>query len=286
MTVRASANIIALIMAAGKSARFNGIKQVAALPSGHSLAMTAPESSLPTNKNLHLETISTSRHAQSILERSCSQRPISEQKMTERDISEQTSLEQATIAQSPSEKIMSLVQHAYFSYRHANFNKVWVVLGANAKIVRKYLPKQAECIEAQMWQHGLGHSIANAIAQLPESATHVCIGLADQAAITTEHCNALIQNAIAHPGCIIAARYIMQAHKPKQVNTAKHMPQLGAPCIFPAVYFTKLAKLTGDKGARSLLRNIQLQAPQSIIAVDLPSAAIDIDTQEDLVNFL
>jgi len=50
------------------------------------------------------------------------------------------------------------------------------------------------------------------------------------------------------------------------------------PVVFPRDYFSQLATLSGDRGARELLG-----APDTmVIPVDLPSAAYDIDTLADI----
>jgi CTP:molybdopterin cytidylyltransferase MocA len=49
------------------------------------------------------------------------------------------------------------------------------------------------------------------------------------------------------------------------------------PAIFPAGYFDRLAGLQGDVGARALLRSAE-----EITILKMPSAAMDIDTPEDM----
>ena len=51
------------------------------------------------------------------------------------------------------------------------------------------------------------------------------------------------------------------------------------PAIFPRSMFQALARLRGDTGARALLR----RNSDRLVRVPMPSAAIDIDTPEDLL---
>ena len=52
---------------------------------------------------------------------------------------------------------------------------------------------------------------------------------------------------------------------------------LGVPAIFPVDYFPELMKVTGDRGARSVIEAHK----DDVLPVELPEAEMDIDTQED-----
>jgi molybdenum cofactor cytidylyltransferase len=54
----------------------------------------------------------------------------------------------------------------------------------------------------------------------------------------------------------------------------------GVPAIFPRSVFSDLASLRGDVGARVLLQ----RNPDRVVRVPMASAAIDIDTPEDLLE--
>ena len=53
------------------------------------------------------------------------------------------------------------------------------------------------------------------------------------------------------------------------------------PVIFPHSVFPELLALRGDHGAKRLL----LRQPKRTTFVDIPNAAIDIDTPDDLTNY-
>jgi molybdenum cofactor cytidylyltransferase len=88
--------------------------------------------------------------------------------------------------------------------------------------------------------------------------------LADQAAVTAEDLKRLITAWHRQPEYVAAARY--------GVTT-------GVPAIFPRSIFSDLSSLRGDIGARVLLQ----RNPDRVIRVPMASAAIDIDTPEDLL---
>lgn len=145
----------------------------------------------------------------------------------------------------------------------------YLVLGAQwqkiAKVVQDKSPRSVELLVAPDWQLGLGHSLRFAISQLEPAIERVMICLADQVALKPHDYEALLALSEQHPGCTVAAYY-------------RH--SLGVPAIFCRAEFSALMQLSGDKGAKALLN----QNPDKVIQCDLPQAAIDIDTQQDLIN--
>ncbi|MBV9911728.1 MAG: hypothetical protein JOZ93_04095, partial [Sinobacteraceae bacterium] len=61
---------------------------------------------------------------------------------------------------------------------------------------------------------------------------------------------------------------------------AFHEATVGAPAIFPRAMFSELSALRGDVGARQLLQ----RNPDRVVRVPMASAAIDVDTPEDLLS--
>ena len=62
-------------------------------------------------------------------------------------------------------------------------------------------------------------------------------------------------------------------------SAALYAGQMGVPAIFPRARFRELADLRGDIGARMLLQ----RNPDRVVRVPMESAALDIDTPEDLL---
>lgn len=143
---------------------------------------------------------------------------------------------------------------------------VLVVLGAHAADLAPLLRHStASVIVNRDWSEGIASSIRAGVARLPPSCDGVLLLLADQAAVTTEDLKRLVGVWRRQPQCIVASRY----------DTV-----VGVPAIFPRADFEQLAALRGDRGARDLLR----RAADRVIAIELASAAIDIDTPEDLLR--
>jgi molybdenum cofactor cytidylyltransferase len=143
---------------------------------------------------------------------------------------------------------------------------VSVVLGAHAAELAALIShSSASIIVNREWAEGIGSSIRAAIARLPPSCEGVLLTLADQAAVTVDDLSRLISAWRSDPRCIVAARYDAT---------------LGVPAVFPRAYFSDLAALRGDRGARDLIR----RHADRTIGIALANASIDIDIPEDLLN--
>jgi len=119
---------------------------------------------------------------------------------------------------------------------------------------------------------GLGHTIAQSVSEILEAQgtakpSHILFALADQVALTTDDYIHLIEQSLSTPNKLVCA----EAEK-----------ELMPPAIFPQHYFKELTTLYGDKGAKALLHKNK----DNLQPVLLDKAAIDIDTQQDLIDWL
>lgn len=144
-------------------------------------------------------------------------------------------------------------------------NALIVVLGAGAAELAPLLKHSPGAVVVNHdWREGLASSIRTAVARLPASCNGVLLVLADQAAVTTDDLKRLTGAWRRQPQHIAAARYAGIT---------------GVPAVFPRSLFRALSELRGDSGARALLH----RSADRIVRVAMPSAAIDIDTPEDLL---
>jgi molybdenum cofactor cytidylyltransferase len=142
---------------------------------------------------------------------------------------------------------------------------VTVVLGARAAELAPLLRhSSASVLINRDWQEGMASSIRLAVSRLPVGCSGVLLMVVDQAALTADDLKRLVSAWRRQPGYIAAARY----------GTTT-----GVPAIFPRSMFADLQGLRGDIGARMLLQ----RNPDRVIRVPMPSAALDIDTPEDLL---
>jgi molybdenum cofactor cytidylyltransferase len=144
-------------------------------------------------------------------------------------------------------------------------NALIVVLGSGAAELAPLLKHSPGMIVINHeWREGLASSIRAAIARLPATCAGALLVLADQAAVSADDLKRLAGTWRKQPQYIAAARY------------AGHT---GVPAIFPRSTFRELAELRGDSGARALLR----RNASRVVRVPMPSAAVDVDTPEDLL---
>ncbi|WP_395339998.1 nucleotidyltransferase family protein [Ningiella sp. W23] len=151
-----------------------------------------------------------------------------------------------------------------------------VMLGANAERVSASLNECYDCRHVVHWQRGMSESIKQAVHCVSEKTTHLMVCLGDQIAISSDDIDALVQASRAWPQRLVCAQFKSDCQN--KVTTVN-----GVPAIFPRAYFKDLLALQGDKGARALLASSSHAAPSDTpICVNMPNAAVDIDTQSDL----
>lgn len=169
-----------------------------------------------------------------------------------------------------------MLAHTLSMLIESSFPSICVVLGANATLIKETLAQShidsvarrtqdthIDYLMAENYQKGMGASIAAGVKSVDNDITHVFIALGDQVEIRAEQCKLMVKESRKHWDKIVAAFY---QGKPS------------APAIFPRKYFSELALLNSDKGARDMLRRNMA----SIISFELPEGARDIDTRTDL----
>jgi CTP:molybdopterin cytidylyltransferase MocA len=140
-----------------------------------------------------------------------------------------------------------------------------VVLGSGAAQLGALLKHSPGSIVVnQDWREGLASSIRAGIARLPLTCGGAMLLLADQPAVSADDLRRLAGTWRKQPQYIAAALY---------------SGTIGVPAIFPRTLFRELAQLRGDVGARALLR----RNADRVVRVSMPSAAVDLDTPEDLL---
>ena len=144
-------------------------------------------------------------------------------------------------------------------------NRVVVVLGADALklrlLIRRRHPRTCT-VDNPDWADGMASSLKTGLAALPEGAAAALLLLSDQPAVGEASLRRLIGAWRRRPGKAAAARY---------------GGVLGVPAILPRTLWSETRALSGDAGARSLLRHGETVST----VVAMPEAAWDIDTPED-----
>jgi len=148
---------------------------------------------------------------------------------------------------------------------------IYVVLGANAKSIRKeIMDSEIEVIENPDWQHGIGSSIAIGIKMLLKKDNDfdgILIMLADQPLIDKDYLNLMIISFYSQRERIIATAYKNRA---------------GVPALFDKAYCNELADLKNDFGAKELID----QSKGKIFTINPNNKSVDIDTQSEYQNLI
>lgn len=168
-------------------------------------------------------------------------------------------------------KRQSLIKHTAILAKNICDN-VLCVVGFNAeKMSAELNGLQVECTINRNWDRGMGSSISCGVSRLRGDPDGVLIMLCDQWALTDEDINRLITTWRQTPHKIIASHYF---------EKKQNMEVVGAPAIFPRIYFSHLKKLS-ETGARKLIT----ERLDDVIKVNINNAALDLDTKEDLRLF-
>lgn len=133
------------------------------------------------------------------------------------------------------------------------------------QIVAKVSDHEICFVYNEQWEQGMSTSIKKGLGFLTSQDSNIpqlLIMVADQPYISTSLLQKMLQLQIQSNKSIVAACYAGVA---------------GTPVLFQSKHFSNLEKLTGDKGARSILQ----QYPDDLVTIDFPLGKIDIDTVED-----
>lgn len=158
-----------------------------------------------------------------------------------------------------------LLLHAVHAAHAVTGPRIVVVLGAHALRLRAMLARQRTGVQVAYnrdWAAGMAGSMRRGLAALPRGAQAALLMLSDQPHIRPRSLARLVRAWRRHPGRAAAAFYLGAA---------------GAPAILPRSAFSRARALSGDTGARALLRG----ANGAPTLVAMPEAAFDIDTPAD-----
>lgn len=138
-----------------------------------------------------------------------------------------------------------------------------VVLGAHALRLRRMLSaglSGLSFVNNSAWRNGMGGSLLAGLARVPPGCGAVLVLLCDQPAVSRDALTRLLAQ---------------WRRRPRHAAAARYGGRIGVPAVLPRRLWHELK--SGDRGARDILR-----AQQDLTIVDLPEAALDLDTPEDV----
>jgi len=163
-------------------------------------------------------------------------------------------------------KDTSLLEHAIATAVASKAGIVAVILGFEAAALQPAMHNnKLHVIVNEAWATGMGSSVSTGMQWLLKTQpamAGILIMLCDQPFVTTGLLNDLISKKANSDKNIIASSY---------ANT------VGVPALFGQKYFTTLATLQGETGARKILQ----QHENDVATISFPEGAIDVDTMED-----
>lgn len=143
---------------------------------------------------------------------------------------------------------------------------VVVVLGAESELCGKTLAGLAVKIAVnEDWKSGLSSSIRAGLATLEKETPAVAaaiLSVADQPHLTPDLLDSLIES---------------QSKTGKKIVAAQYAGVPGPPVLFERSLFLQLKKLSGDEGARRVLK----ANPDEVVLVPFPEGSLDVDTGGD-----
>lgn len=161
----------------------------------------------------------------------------------------------------------SLLRRATETLVNSSCNPIVVVLGAETeRSVSEIADLAANICVNDRWQSGMSSSVKaglNELRNMEPNLAAVMITLCDQPYVTVDTIN------------FFAVKFRQTS---AEIVAAKYAGMLGVPALFSCRLFNDLLSLTGDKGARELIRI----HGGDVDSIRVDEAAFDMDTPDDL----
>ena len=164
----------------------------------------------------------------------------------------------------------TLIKKAIEEAQNSQADCLVLVLGSNPELIQTgFDTSSTPYIINADWQNGMSSSMQAGLRFLMEKEVidQVLLMLCDQPFVDASLLDQLITAKETSGKGIVAAAYS---------NT------LGVPALFDKRYFEELLQLTGSEGAKKVIFNHQAE----VHALDFPLGAVDLDTEEDVSQFL
>lgn len=160
----------------------------------------------------------------------------------------------------------TLLQHAIDEAANAGTDPIVVVLGFKAdEIVETIKHDNIEIFINAHWEQGMASGIAGGVSKaisLNENLEQLIITVCDQPFVTASLFNELNK---------------VQQETQMHIIASAYADTIGTPVLFTKKYFSQLLELTGEEGAKKILKaNID-----DVAAVEFSPGEIDIDTVDD-----
>lgn len=144
--------------------------------------------------------------------------------------------------------------------------KLYVILGAYAELIQPLLKNyEVELIQFDQWEKGMGNSLAYGIQQILYSnptIEGILVSLIDQPLVATSH--------------YLNMRATFKKGNNQIIASESGFGWSGVPALFDSHYFDELQKLSGEEGAKLILKKNEAYS----ILINAGNTLIDMDTPE------
>ena len=165
----------------------------------------------------------------------------------------------------------TLLQHVIDEAADAGAQPIVVITGANAnKVAASITDSRVSIVENGNWKEGMASGIVAGIRQITgqnKGVKKIILAVCDQPFVSSALFEQLDEK---------------QNKSGKPVVASTYADTVGTPALFSMEFFDQLLSLTGDEGAKKILKS----NPSDVATVPFPRGEIDIDTQKDYENLL
>jgi len=165
----------------------------------------------------------------------------------------------------------TLLQHVIDEAADAGAQPIVVITGANAnKVAASITDSRVRIVENGNWKEGMASGIVAGIRQITgqnKGVKKIILAVCDQPFVSSALFEQLDEK---------------QNKSGKPVVASTYADTVGTPALFSMEFFDQLLSLTGDEGAKKILKS----NTSDVATVPFPRGEIDIDTQKDYENLL
>jgi molybdenum cofactor cytidylyltransferase len=164
----------------------------------------------------------------------------------------------------------NLLQRSIKTALDSAVEKVVVVLGSNDKAhAESIIQYPVSVVVNEKWESGMGSSLKAGLNYLLANGhgiSGVIVMVCDQPLVTSKHIETLM--ALHHK-------------KAKPLVASRYSNTYGVPVLFMKKYFNQILALGDNEGAKKIIMTHE----KDLALMDLPEAAVDLDTIEDVNKF-
>lgn len=160
----------------------------------------------------------------------------------------------------------TLIEHILDECLKSDIGDVFIILGAKNEIIESKIPPEVNILKNEKWQSGMASSITLGIRNAIVYDAAIIV-LADQPHFDNT---------------ILEALRIKQMETGTSIVVSKYQKGTGPPVLFLQKHFNELLDLTGDEGAKEVIKKY----PNETAWISFKKGNLDIDTESDLSRLL